>query len=286
MAGRPTPLALLLAALLVIAVPGCSSDSSPGPVTPTTRTSEAAPSPPSAVVDTSGWSSLPGPLARCGPQPPRVAALRPTSATLRHPGARLPAFVAGTGRTVVVLLHQSDRNGRCGWLTFAQRIVARGGFTVLAPDLCGYGDAVCPTAFTARQVDQVELAVAHASGPMRARRVLLVGASMGGSLAVLASARDLRVDALVDLSGPATWADTELASVATRLRAPGLFAMAEDEGPEAVAAARALAAAAPPGSRFLVADQGHGFDLLEDPTGEVTTVGRAVLAWLNSHAGP
>ncbi|MBW8752403.1 MAG: alpha/beta fold hydrolase, partial [Propionibacteriales bacterium] len=110
----------------------------------------------------------------------------------------------GAGRTVVVLVHQTDGGGFCGWLSFAARIAAVPGQVAVAVDLCGYGQAVCPQGSTAvgRQVEQVRLAIDEAVRRFHPRRVVLVGASMGGSLAVLTAARDHRLDAVVDLSGP------------------------------------------------------------------------------------
>ena len=68
-------------------------------------------------------------------------------------------------------------------------------------DLCDYGKASCPTkAFDQDQLAQVAFVVrqVRATNP---KRLVFVGASMGGALA-LAAGTSARADAVVDLSGP------------------------------------------------------------------------------------
>lgn len=264
----------LVAVLLVVGA-ACGGRS-PGAARPPLVGPSASSSPSSAP-----WSALPG-LGRCGPQPPELADQRFRRTTLRAPARTLPAVITGHGRTVVVLVHQTDGGGLCGWLSFAARIAAVPGQTALAFDLCGYGDATCGDGNSAatRQVEQVRLAIDAAERRLHARRIVLVGASMGGSLTVLAAARDPRVDAAVDLSGPDEWRDVRVSRHAADVRVPLLVAMADDEGADAVAAARATAAAAAPGSAFVGADAGHGYDLLQDRSGASTPVAERVLEWI------
>ena len=80
---------------------------------------------------------------------------------------------------------------------------------------------------------------------MGAERVVLVGASMGGSQTVIAVADGAEVDGWADLSGPNVWAGTTLADLAADVRArglPGLVAHAADDDDTWYAAAQALAA--------------------------------------------
>ncbi len=202
--------------------------------------------------------------------------------TLRAHGRRLPAVTTGTGPTVVVLVHQTDGGGLCGWLDFAARVAAVPGQRAIAFDLCGFGDADCAegNATPRRQVRQVRMAI-DAAARLGARRIVVVGASMGGSLAVLTAAADRRVDAAVDLSGPDEWRDAVVHRHASGVRAPLLVAMADDEGPEAVAVARDTAHAAPRGE-FVGAEHGHGYELLSDASGNPSAIADRVLAWIAS----
>ena len=236
------------------------------------------------AYDPGPWRPLRG-LGRCGPQPPRLADERFTAAVVRGPGLVLPAVTAGRGRTVAVLLHQTNGNGFCGWLTFAQRVAQVPGQTALAIDLCGYGQSDCAEGSTTigRQVAQVRAAIGYARERLGARRIVLVGASMGGSLAVLAGS-DPRVDAVVDLSGPDPWRGHSIPRAARALGVPVLVAMADGDGADQVAAAQQVAAAAPEGSTFVPAGTGHGYTLLAEQDGRPTELARTVLDWIRTHA--
>jgi dienelactone hydrolase len=224
---------------------------------------------------------LPG-LARCGPQPPQLAGQRFDKLTLRTPGRVLPAVAVGQGRTVAVLVHQTDGGGFCGWLPFAARIAAVPGHAALAFDLCGYGASDCPDERidAEHQVEQVRMAVDEAVRRFHSRRIVLVGASMGGSLAVLTAAVDRRLDAVVDLSGPDKWRGALVHERAADVRAPLLVAMADSDGPVEVAAAQQTAKAAGANSRFVGAESGHGYALLEDADGRSTAFAEQVLGWI------
>lgn len=271
-------------AVLLVLGSACSED---GGASSDARPTAQASSSTAAPFDPGPWAPLPA-LGRCGPQPPRLAGQHFAPLTLHSEGRVLPGVTIGSGRTVVVLVHQTDGGGFCGWLSFAARIAAVPGQAALAIDLCGYGQADCPQGSTAvgRQVEQVRLAIDEAVRRFHPRRVVLVGASMGGSLAVLTAARDHRLDAVVDLSGPDGWGGSVVHERAAAVRAPLLVAMADDEGADAadaVASARATADAAGPGSRFVGADSGHGYVLLEGTDGRPTPLSEEVLAWIAGH---
>jgi dienelactone hydrolase len=267
----------VVALTLGFVVGGCGSDD---PAAPEAKPSEVSSSTP--PYDPLPWSQVDGPLGRCGPQPQRVAEHDFRGVTLRDPGnATMPAVVTGEGDTVAVLLHQTDWNGYCGWVGFAQELTKEPGVTVLSPDLCGYGEAKCRDGYSSdRQTDQVRIAIDYAERELGARRIVLVGASMGGSVAVLTAAEDRRVDALVDLSGPEDWEGGSVSRAAARLTAPVLVAMATDEGPQEVAAAQAAVDAAPQGSEFVEPEEGHGYVLLAETDGRPTDLAARVRAWI------
>jgi dienelactone hydrolase len=274
----------LLVAVLTLG--GCSdpaSDSAglrdPGSATDdASRT--ASPSPPTAEP----WRVIDGPLARCGPQPADVAETRFRYRVLRGEVGRVPSVRVGRGPVVAVLLHQTDGNGLCGWLPFAHEI-EREGMAALAIDLCRYGESACRGVSTdafddADQVDPVELAVTYAREQLGARRVVVVGASMGGSVALMSAATMPGIDAVVDLSGPVEWPGTEVVREGRAVDVPVLLAMADDEGPEEVDGAAAIVANAPRGSRLERPEAGHGYELLADLDGSPRPFAADVLAWI------
>jgi pimeloyl-ACP methyl ester carboxylesterase len=277
---RQAVAALVAGALMLAACGESSTDADPTP-----SRASSTPGDPVTSATSAPWVALGEPLGRCGPQPQRIADQRFRMFTMRRPGRILPAVTTGRGRTVVVLVHQTDGGGLCGWLDFAERIASVPRQSALAFDLCGFADSDCAegNSNARQQVQQVRMAIDAAQRRLGARRVVVVGASMGGSLAVLTAAQDPRVDAAVDLSGPDEWRGALVHRQAARVRVPLLVAMADDEGPEVVAAARATAEAAASGSEFAGAEAGHGYELLQDTTGELTPLASKVLDWIARH---
>jgi pimeloyl-ACP methyl ester carboxylesterase len=257
--------------VLALLLSACGSSEEPAPETAPSPSASPTPTP---TPTEEPWRTLGGPLGRCGPQPSAAAEAGLRYRVLRDPAVgRVPSVAAGRGRTVAVLLHQTDGNGLCGWLEHVPALTGAG-VAVLAIDLCQYGGARC--ARGAPATDAVALAVAHARRAMHADRVVLVGASMGGSVALMAAATLDGIDAAVDLSGPVDWPGMEQVRGGAALKVPVLVAMADDEGADQVRGARRIVAHAPAGSAFLPAGTGHGYDLL-------APLGPDVLGWVASH---
>ena len=284
-AGRALASVLLCAtALLTVA---CESDDASQVDAAAPESTEQTSPPPTATVPV--WKSLSGPLQRCGPQPPSVldAPFEPT--TLRDPAVgKLPAVRLGEGTVAVVLLHQTDGNGLCGWLPFMPA-AADAGFAVLAIDLCRYGESDCravndQTFTDADQTDPVAVAIHHARTKLGADEVVVMGASMGGSVALMSAATLPGIDAAVDLSGPVEWDGMDVVRRGRALDVPVLVAMATSEGPEEAAGAQEIVANAPAGSELLTPDAGHGYVLLNDTEGAPLPLATDVLTWIRQAA--
>ena len=111
-------------------------------------------------------------------------------------GVMLAGAVVGSGPVGAVLIHEYPLD-YCGWLPYAGYL-SRHGVRALAFDLRCFGRSECPRG---RGHATTDVAAAVAELRRRgARRVALVGASMGGAIAVVAAAR-LHPAAVVDLSG-------------------------------------------------------------------------------------
>jgi pimeloyl-ACP methyl ester carboxylesterase len=252
--------AAVVLALLLLTACGAKDDETP----------EAAPTPtaPTSSTTEQPWQTIQGPLGRCGPQPATLSEIGLHHRVLRDGTVgSIPSVSAGRGRTVAVLLHQTDGSGLCGWLEHVPALVADPGVAVLAIDLCQYGAAECRRGVDA--TDAVAVAVAHARQEMHANRVVLVGTSMGGSIALVAASTLRGVDAAVDLSGPVDWPGMDQVRGGRAIDVPVLVAMAANEGPDQVGGAKRIVAHAPAGSRFLSASTGHGYDLLAPEGAEV-----------------
>lgn len=185
---------------------------------------------------------------------------------------------------MVILLHQTDGGGLCGWLPFMGTYLDRR-VSFLAVDLCRYGESRCNKVEAhefeeADQTDMVDVAIRHATTAMDARHIVVMGASMGGSIALMSATSSLEVDAAVDLSGPADWPGMKLVREGRALRVPVLVGMATDEGPDEVSAARLVVHNAPAGSHLLTTRHGHGYELLNEIQGQPRPLGRAVIRWI------
>jgi dienelactone hydrolase len=143
--------------------------------------------------------------------------------------------VAGKGEVGAVLIHEYP-GPMCGWWPYAAYL-ARHGVRALLFDLRCFGDSACPDgAAGTRPVSDVEGAV-RALRSRGARRVVLVGASLGGTISVVAGASLHPPPAgVVDLSGEADLSgllsedsDLNAAAAAPGLRAPSLFVVARGD---------------------------------------------------------
>jgi len=278
MSARRVLLALVVAALFSS---GCGRDE-PADAGPTSSDSPSQASPSSTPSATRPpYEVIKGPLGRCGPQPVAASEAGYKYLKLRDPAVgTLPAVRAGKGRTVVVLLHQTDGNGFCGWLDFGSTLAADPRLSVLAFDTCGYAEARCQG--DPDQVAPVRVAVRYARQVMHARRVVVMGASMGGSVALMAASRVPGIATAVDLSGPMTWDGMETIRQGRALRVKVLVAVADSEGEDEVRGARRIVDNAPEGSEFVPAESGHGYELLVDREGRRTPIAERVVRWLEA----
>jgi dienelactone hydrolase len=196
-------------------------------------------------------------------------------------GALLNSAWLGSGETAAVLLHQGDGNGLCGFLFYAD-FLAKRGIKVALLDFCDYGQSSClgkPIAEDRSAQVKVITDAARADG---ARRVALVGASLGGAVAVTA-ARTTKPDAIVDLSGGAKEEQSDIEADAEYVTMPAMFAFSHSDQAD-LAAVRAELKSMPTKRKvFLTYDDGHGYTLLSDLTsGEFTSLATRVANWVKS----
>jgi dienelactone hydrolase len=219
----------------------------------------------------------PMPLDRAcsGEMPPGIEQRSLTAAD----GSFINTGWLGSGDTAAVLLHQTDGYGLCGFLFYADYL-AQQGVRVVAMDLCGYGQSFClgkPLGDDpAGQVKVVTDAV-RAEG---ATRVVLVGASMGGSVS-LTAAKAVEADAIVDLSGPAVFEKSSVTDDAGNVTMPALFAYSYNDRSDLDAVREALPSMPSKKKEFLTYEVGHGYELLRDSASlELTPLAGRVLGWV------
>jgi hypothetical protein len=269
LADRSTAVAFALA----VALAGCGSSGSATHTAATGARSQAL------------NASLPQPGQRCGiPDVPATVVRFPAL-----DGVGLDGAIVGDGPVGVVLVHEYPPP-MCGWWPHANYLAAHG-VRALLFDLRCFGLSACPSSGKADPVDDVAGAIA-ALRSHGARSVALLGASLGGVVAVIAGAR-LHPAAMVDLSGERDLtgllpgASLDAYAAARALRAPALFVVARGDRNVSVGDMRAVYDHA--GSRVkhmivLPASQGHGWDMLESFTG-FAPLARTVVAFIEAHTG-
>jgi len=206
----------------------------------------------------------------------------PSGQTVRFPasdGIMLAGTLFGMGTAGVVLAHMFPTDQR-SWHPLARQLAAEG-YRALAFDFRGYGRSG-----GTRQVDLIDRDVRGAAALLRAKgvaRMVLVGASMGGTAVVKAAAKD-GAAALVVLSAPLSFRGLTVTPVElSRLTMPSLWITSADDG--ATAGMRAMHAAAPgPKTLHVYAGGAHGTFLFDTPLGPDLT-GR-ILVFVGRHVPP
>lgn len=175
---------------------------------------------------------------------------------------RLAGVERGTGTVGVVLAHMLG-SSQLSWSPFAAKLVAEG-FHVLTFDFRGHGASAGD-----RNPSLATLDLAGAVGKIRAlgaTRVLVVGASMGGTAAIVIASTE-QLAGVVTLSAPVKIDDLDAGPAARNLAEPALFVVAEKDDKPYVDAARALYAAArqPKRLEVITGSGDHGTNLISDP---------------------
>ncbi len=234
-----------------------------------------------AASASAGGARLPTLKAKC--RETYGVAAKPLQLTASD-GIELYAIEAGSGRTAVVLAHESPGD-LCGWLPYIPSLT-RAGLRVLALDLRGFGDSEAAPggAYHAFGRDlAAAVARARADG---AKRVILMGASYGGAV-VLTYAPQLPVAGVISLSGEVYLPDARhnpLAS-ASRLRVPLLVVGSRHDHYLPVEDARALVrrAATKDKRAALYPGYGHGWEIVEGPP--YAAQARAlILSWIRARS--
>ncbi len=212
-----------------------------------------------------------------------------TAVSFRSPdGVKLAGRVFGDGQVGVVLAHMFPAD-QTSWWAFA-RVLAQNGFTVLTFDFRGY----CPGGVAGCSEGQRDVAamwqdVLGAVDFMMARglvRVMLVGASMGGTASLIAAAQPgVPVVAIVALSAPQSFEGlTADRTVLGNVTAAKLFVAGNSDPTGAATAAQAMYEESPPPKQVeIFTSSDHGTDLLTgNQSGRVQTL---IIGYLEQRSG-
>ncbi len=165
-----------------------------------------------------------------------TGAARPTHACVKKgelrfkaaDGTRLAGHRFGRGTTAVVLAHQSNGNV-CQWAPYARRLASLG-YLAIAFDFRGHGDSQYRKYPASRRLAGDVSAAVKVARRLGAKKVVLVGASLGG-IAVTVAAANTRplVDGVINLSGPANFGGIDAVAAAQRLQVPVLYIAGDND---------------------------------------------------------
>lgn len=206
---------LVGAALLVAAAPACGDDDGERATRRETTTSTTTSTTASTTTSTTT------PAGPCG-----LAQATDITFSAGRGDATLHGVSTGQGPTAIVLAHESDDDA-CGWGFFVPELAAADR-QILAFDFSGNGTS---SYIPDGRLDLDVLAAVTEARNRGATRVVVIGASMGGTAALAAAgAPDSGIDGVVSLSAVSSWLHTDAGSTAATISTPVLFVAAEDDG--------------------------------------------------------
>jgi uncharacterized protein len=192
-------------------------------------------------------------------------------------GVELAGEIRGSGGAGIVLAHAFPED-RSSWADFADSLQGRG-YLALTFDFRGYGDSAGE-----RDIPELWRDVLAATSALRERgafRIVLVGASMGGTASLIAASRT-DVSGVVTLSAPTTFMGLSAPpEVLAAIDEPKLFVAAEgdESAPES---AQALYERSSGAKRVeIVPGDSHGTELLE--SGQAEVVRNLILQFLSAN---
>jgi pimeloyl-ACP methyl ester carboxylesterase len=185
----------------------------------------------------------------------------------------------------VVLAHMYPADQR-SWFGFADVLAARG-YRVLTFDFRGYcpgGDGGCSQG--ERDIPRIWQDVLGAIDVLRedgARRLALIGASMGGTASLIAAAREPEgIDAVVTLSAPTSFEGLQATPhVMNQVTAAKLFLAGHADAGAAAAVDALYAESVQPKRPVILTTADHGTDILSGNQG--SRAANEILAWLDRY---
>jgi pimeloyl-ACP methyl ester carboxylesterase len=190
----------------------------------------------------------------------------------------LDGRVFGSGDTGVILVHMRPAD-QTSWFPFATTLAASGEYTVLTFDFRGHGASTGEKEFDRVDVD-VTAALHYMRDDLGIEKVFLVGASLGGTAALVVAAREPTAG-VISISAPSSYLQIDALSVVGAISAPKLFITSVDDIPAARSEEELWAQADQPKEREIYEGDAHGTDLFASPSAGVFEA--LLIAFLAAH---
>lgn len=174
----------------------------------------------------------------------------------------LDGRVFGDGPTGVILAHMRPAD-QTSWFPLATELAATGDYTVLTFNFRGYEPSTGEKEFNRVDTD-LQAALDYMRDELGKRDVLFVGASMGGTAALIVAARD-DIGAVVSLSSLAFFQEMDALGTITDVDAAMLFIASEDDIPAMRSLEQFMLQANQPKTQIVHPGKAHGTDLFAEP---------------------
>lgn len=188
----------------------------------------------------------------------RPATSAPSVSFATSDGLTLRGHVFGSGDAWIILSHMFP-DDQTAWFPFAGELAGRG-YHVLTYDFRGYGESDGQ-----KQIDRIDRDLAAATAYVRQqhpRRIVLVGASMGGTASVIVASAGAG-DGLITLSAPMTFRGLNAGD--SPLTLPTLFISSQEDDDNQVSAQTFYENASGEKSIDILPGSAHGIGLLSSP---------------------
>ncbi|MEO7803165.1 MAG: alpha/beta fold hydrolase [Actinomycetota bacterium] len=201
-------------------------------------------------------------LSACGSSPLE----KPADGDFRSvDGFLLEGEVFGKGSKAIILAHMFERD-RLSWSSFA-RDLAKDGYLVLTFNFRGYGRS--EGSRNPALIDRdIRGAIRYLNATYSPRTMALVGASMGGTAALVAASASA-VAGVATLSAPADFRGLDASAVVADVQAPKLFIASIGDAPARESAESLFRKAGDPKADLqLIVGDAHGTDMLDTDHGD------------------
>jgi alpha/beta superfamily hydrolase len=192
----------------------------------------------------------------------------------------LRAHLFGPQHPIAVILTHMRPNDQSAWFEFAQ-VLADNGYAALTFDFRGYGETGGEEDFDKLDDDVLE-AIEYLRNDKGKDQVFLIGASMGGTAALVAAAEQ-PVDGVIAISPPAEFEGLDAVDAVSSITAPKLFVASEDDE-EAIGFQDLLDAASQPVDSETYTGNAHGTNLLQSEHGDALRA--LILQFLQENSSP
>jgi pimeloyl-ACP methyl ester carboxylesterase len=170
----------------------------------------------------------------------------------------LDARVFGSGEVGVILAHMRPSD-QSSWFPFATKLADEGAYTAITFDFRGYGESTGEKQFDRIDTD-LSAVYEYARETLGLDEIFLVGASMGGTAALVSGARD-DVSGVVSISALGQLPEIDAQLTVAGISAPKLFIVSEDDVPQFRSQEELWALARAPKDQHIYPGDDHGTDI-------------------------